>query len=482
MAKARLSLLSTREREFIHATSLKILKEIGVSVKSKSVIALLEDYGAEYERITSIVKIPEKVVQNALDSAPSKITLAARDPEHDLLLPSVDLPYMATNGLAVFVKDIDSGEIRNSTRNDLSRFMRLADALSPVDFVWTALTAGDVPGFAHGPYELWTAFQNTVKHVQSITVQSAEDARMQIELAALIAGGRENLKKRPVMSVVSAPLSPLSFEGGAIEAQVEFAKAGIPVVSMSMSLGGMCAPVTVAGMLANLNAENLASLVITQAAAEGAPYIYSSESMPVNMLDTTVDYTSPEYTIVSAGAADMAEMYGLPSMVSSFGTTGEEPGMDGSLCEIFSCAGTTLSGSDLSAGLGSILAAKGCSFEQLVIDAYTWDCFRAFTKRHEISEETVAFHVMQEIGHHANYLIHDHTVDNFKTYFTLWEREKLQLQKTFSKEAVPEANRIARRLLSEHVVRPLERELAEEGESLLSAYVERVRTIGRKGG
>ena len=63
--------------------------------------------------------------------------------------------------------------------------------------------------------------------------------------------------------------------------------------------------------------------------------------MPVNMLDATVDYTSPEYTIVSTGAADMAEMYGLPSMVSSFGTTGEEPGIDGSLCEIFSCAGTT---------------------------------------------------------------------------------------------------------------------------------------------
>ena len=108
------------------------------------------------------------------------------------------------------MKDIDSGEIRNSTRGDLARFMRLADTLPSVDFVWTALTAGDVPSFAHGPYELWTAFQNTVKHVQSITVQSAEDARMQIELAALIAGGRENLKKRPVMSVVSAPLSPLS--------------------------------------------------------------------------------------------------------------------------------------------------------------------------------------------------------------------------------------------------------------------------------
>ena len=94
----------------------------------------------------------------------------------------------------------------------------------------------------------------------------------------------------------------------------------------------------------------------------------------------------------------------------------------------------------------------------------------------------MAFDVMQEIGHHPNYLIHDHTVNNFKTCFTLWDREKLQLQKTFSTEALPEANRMARRLLNEHAVRPLEMKLAEEGESLLTAYVEKARTIGKKGG
>ena len=470
MARARLSFLSAGERELIHSTSLRILEEIGTAVRSPEVLSLLQHYGGDIDFSTSIARFPEKIVKKALSTTPSEIILAARNPGHDLQLPAVNIPYMATNGLAVFFQDIETGEIRGSTRNDLAVFIKLADALGAVDFVWTALTAGDVSSMAHGPYELWTAFQNTTKHVQSITVQSADDARMQIRLAALIAGGMGKLKKRPLMSVVSAPLSPLTFEGGAIEAQVEFARAGVPIVSMSMSLGGMCAPVTVAGMITSLNAENLASLVITQAAAEGAPFIYSSESMPVNMLDATVDYGSPEYTAVSAGAAEMAENYNLPCMVGSFGTTGNDTGMDGSVCEIFSCAGTTLSGTDLAAGLGSILAAKGCSCEQLVIDAYTWECFRAFTKQHEISGKTIAYDVMQKVGHKPAYFTEDHTLAHFKDYFTLWDREKLKLQKTFSSEKVSEANKIVRRLLGEHQVEQIDPELVKEGDKLLAEY------------
>jgi trimethylamine--corrinoid protein Co-methyltransferase len=482
MARARLSFLTREERELVHASSLVLLSEVGICVKSPAVLKLLQAYGAAVDSQASIARIPQKIVEKALGTAPNQITLCARNPDQDLKLPARDIPYVATNGLAVFVKDLDSGEIRNSTRADLARFARLADALDAVDFLWTALTAGDVPSEAHGPHELWVALQNTTKHVQGITVQSAEDARMQIEVAALVAGGREELKRRPLISVVSAPLSPLSFEGGAIEAQVEFARAGVPIVSMSMSLGGMCAPVTVAGMVTNMNAENLASLVITQAACEGAPYIYSSESMPIDMRDSSVDYGSPEYVLVSTAAAQMARMYNLPCMVGSFGTTAELPGMDGSFCEIFSCAGTTLSGTDLAAGMGSILAAKGCSFEQLIIDAYTWECFRAFCRPHDISPATIALEVMREVGHSPAYLTHEHTVENFKSSITLWDREKLQLQKTYSQDSLPEARETALRLLAEHGVPYLDRHLVAEGDRLLSVYERGLNTEGIEGG
>jgi len=80
-----------------------------------------------------------------------------------------------------------TGEYRDSTRKDIAAFTRLADAVDSVDFLWTALTAKDVTPLAHGPHELWVTMQNTTKHVQGVTVQSAKDAKVQIELPSLVA-------------------------------------------------------------------------------------------------------------------------------------------------------------------------------------------------------------------------------------------------------------------------------------------------------
>ena len=209
-----------------------------------------------------IAKLPEALVKDALETAPKEFTLCARDLEHDLLFPSHPYPYATTSGLAVNVVDRHTGEYRPSTKKDAAEFAKLGDAIDSVDFLWTSLTATDVSALAHGPHELWATMQNTSQHVQGVTVQSAEDARVQIELAALIAGGSDALRERPLMSVISCPIAPLSFEEGAIEAQVEFARAGIPICSMSMSMSGITSPVTVAGTITNANAENLAALVV----------------------------------------------------------------------------------------------------------------------------------------------------------------------------------------------------------------------------
>ena len=187
MARVEMTFLNEREEDLIHEQSIKILEEIGVKVHSRSVLKLLEEKGAAVEHDTMIAKLPEELVKDALETAPKEFTLCARDPEHDLPLPSHPYPYATTSGLAVNVTDQHTGEYRPSTRADAGEFAKLGDALDSVDFLWTSLTANDVPALAHGPHELWATMQNTSKHVQGVTVQSAEDARVQIELAALLA-------------------------------------------------------------------------------------------------------------------------------------------------------------------------------------------------------------------------------------------------------------------------------------------------------
>ncbi|HDP96171.1 MAG TPA: hypothetical protein ENN25_00545, partial [Euryarchaeota archaeon] len=253
MAYARVDFFDKDEEEMIHEYSIKSLKEIGVLIRSKSVLKMLDESGADVDHNKSIVKIPEEMVDEALKKVPNEITLCGRDPKNDMTIPVAGPPFVATTGLGVYIRDMETGKKRNSTTKDIADFIRLADGLDPVDFVWTTLTATEVPQVSHSLYELWTAMQNTTKHVNGVSLQSASDAKMQIELGRIAAGGEKELRKRPLFSVICCSIAPLSYEAGIVEGMVELVKAGVPIMSMSMSLPGGSSPITLAGTITNAN-------------------------------------------------------------------------------------------------------------------------------------------------------------------------------------------------------------------------------------
>ena len=475
MAKAKTVFLNQQEMDLIHAQSIKSLQEIGIKVHSKPVLEILEKNGASVDYKAMVAKIPEKMVNQALESVQKEFTLCARDPKHDLKVPTKKYPWMTTNGLAVFVKDYNTGEYRDSTRKDIAAFTRLADAVDSADFLWTALTAKDVTPFAHGPHELWVTMQNMTKHVQGVTVQSAEDAKVQIELAALVAGGKEELRKRPLFSVIACPIAPLTYEKGAIEAQVELAKAGIPVVSMSMTNGGVSSPLPVAGMLVNVNTENLGSIVISQMAAPGAPHIYCSESGPMNMATGSINYSSVEKVFLCIGLAQMAKRYNLASLVADGGWGDEiEGGLSGVLTPVAQLIGI-MGGSDIVTGLGSIDSAKGISFEQFIIDSYMWDCCKNYLYEVEISEEKIGLEAVKEVGHGHNFLTHPHTLRHLRGELAFWDKEKINLLEMDDKEMAAEANKIVKSILDKHQVESLANDLIEKGDAIIKKYEDVVR-------
>ena len=470
MAKAKTVFLNQQEMDLIHAQSIKSLQEIGIKVHSKPVLEILEKNGASVDYNALIAKIPEKMVNQALGSVQKEFTLCARDPKHDLKVPTKAYPWVTTSGLAIFVKDYETGEYRDSTRKDIAAFTKLGDAVDSLDFLWTALTATDVTPLAHGPHELWTTMQNTTKHVQGVTAQSAEDAKVQIELAALIAGGKEELKKRPLFSVIACPIAPLTYEGGSIGAQVELAKAGIPVASMSMSNGGASCPLPVAGILVNSNTENLGSIVISQMAAPGAPHIYCSESGPMNPATASINYTVPEKSFLSIASAQMAERYGLPSLVADAGWGKKiEGGVSGVMTPVNQLIGI-MGGSDLVTGFGSVDSAKGISFEQFIIDSYMWDCSKNYMHEVEISEERIGLDAVREVGHGHDFLMHPHTLKYLRGEISTWDREKLDLLEMDKQELPAAANKIVRNILEKHQVEPIADDLIEKGDEIIKKY------------
>jgi trimethylamine--corrinoid protein Co-methyltransferase len=469
MARVKLDFLSKEEEDLIHEKSLEILSTIGVLVRSESVLDILGENGSKIDYAKKIAYVPENLVLDAIASAPKRFFLRARNSCNDVGLPTSGLPYLTTDGLTLYIRDSDSGERRDATRKDFGQFAMLADALEAVDFFWPIVTISDVPQAVHNLYELWDSFRNCTLHVQG-DCTSARDANRQIELASLVSGGLDELRRKPIFSCAIDPVAPLSFDGGAIEAQVEFARFGIPVLCHSMCIAGMSSPVTIAGTLAIVNAENLASLVITQLASRGAPHIYGSSSAPADMVTGNINFSAPECLMISAGAGQMARRYQRPCMVSDWGAGAKGQGIPSSCSELFGCMASTFGAGDLVPGVGSLDNAKGCSLAQMVIDSVIWDNFRAFARTFSITEETIALDVVREVGHGNSFLGHQHTARKFRDELFFWDDEKLAMESTHTDRMIPKCSEIAKDILGVHTVEALDRSIVSEGEAMLKNY------------
>jgi trimethylamine--corrinoid protein Co-methyltransferase len=469
LAKVCLKFLDKDEEDLVHVQSLLVLREIGVMVHSEPVLKMLGKAGAQIDAKKMIAKLPEDMVMSAISKAPKHFTLCAREPKNDVVLPSAKYPYICTNGLSVYMTDLETGKKRPTTRKDLADFAKLADHLEAVSYFWPEVTAGDVPEEAHNLHELWVSLLAGSKHVQGDSVDG-EDAKRQIALASLIAGGDDELRKRPIFSCTCCPIAPLSFEKGSVEGQVEFAKAGVPVSSMSMSMSGMSSPVTIAGTIVNANVENLASIVITQTANPGAPHVYASESTPIDMNTGGINYLANESPIISAGSAQMAKRYGMPCMVGQWGVDGDEPGMMKSFNELATVALTMISGTDCCSGMGGLNSALGASLEQMVIDAYLWEGFRPVMRDMSVTKETIAFDVMKAVGHGGTFLTHPHTAKYFKKELYFPDRSKLGWEATLSTKMVADAKKVVKKALKEHIVPPVDKDIVRQGDELIKKF------------
>ncbi len=476
MAVAQIRILSEDDIEKVHEKTLEMLSNPGVAVHSERALKVLEGGGAKIDWKRMRASIPEGLVKETVKSLPRTMRLGARDPKQDMVFPREGPAYMATNGTAVYMTDLDTSERRTTTGADLREFMILCDAMEPLDYVWPIVTAHDAPDENHALSELAICLLNTTKHVQGEAMSSAE-AKAQVEVAAEIAGGEEALAKRPLFSVIQCPICPLEFERGSIEATMEFAKAGIPVVSMSMALMGLTSPVSMASTVAIVNAENLASFAISHLTKKGAPVVYSSESTSPNMMTGEIHYGALEELLLAAAAAQMADHYGAASMVGGFGVGlgGESPGIHLDPAELIFTTSTSATGTDFASGIGGLDQAKGASLEQVVIDCDLWESMRELRRTVQFDEEHFAVDLVRSVGPGGTFLKELHTVKNMKKELFIQSPEKAkntalyQLNKD-RKDIVRSARERVRKILAAHRPRQVDAQTKSAVDKILAKH------------
>jgi len=416
MARTKLEFLSREEIEKIHRATMRVLGEVGARINSDSTVKMLVDAGASMHPSGKRVLFPEDLVKSSLRNAPKSFLLAAIDKSKDMRVPSDDKLFLANGGEGVFVKDMLTGESRYATTDDARNFTILTEEVPQVDFWWQMVGAIDQPAEKKCLTELKVAFENTTKHISSMA-GTAEEARKSIEMASIFTDGPETLAKRPVLSTVLCPISPLTFEKGLTEAQIEFSRAGIPVIAMVASVAGLTSPATLSGSMVQINAENLASLVISQAAKKGAPWMYSSDSSSGDLQTGSINYGAFETFVMRAGTAQMARHYGLPSMMAGIGLENQSLLMTDLEDGVPYMVVQSMVESDLGSGFGGVDQAAGASYEQYMIDAWVWELAKGFSRPFSVDDSTISFETIRDAALDGNFLGKRHTISNFRKEF-----------------------------------------------------------------
>jgi trimethylamine--corrinoid protein Co-methyltransferase len=426
----QLNLASMGKEDFeaIEATSLEVLSNVGVKFPNRAALDALDCIGAKIDRKTMIARFAEEDLKQALSLAPKEVKLCARNPAHDLRLMTGHVNF-CPSGCGVYVYDTDTRQRRLATKADAMKFALVADALANYHLVQVSIMPSDVPPQAADQHRFLAGLTNSSKHISNVIAPgtTAETARGVIQMAAAVVGGREELRKRPIISVHQEPISPLQYDENGLNVLIEYAKAGVPISLYSLSMGGATAPVTVAGQLVIINAEILAGIALIQAINPGCPVLYGASASVMDLMTGALAMGAPERALIMVGVINLARFYGFPSMPAALNTEASMPGSQAAFEKMVSTLPLVLAGADVIFGGGTFDSANTYSLDQLVIDDEMCGAMLRVARGFETSADTLASDTIKTVGIGGHFLAQPHTLKHGKDerwFPTLYKRVK----------------------------------------------------------
>lgn len=397
----------------LQAATLHILENVGVRFPSEKALAVFADHGAQVDHVSQVVKMPRDLVHKALSTVPRYFHVGARSPSCDFDLED-GVTYFTTDGCGVETIDFKTRQRRPSSKADVGLMAHISDYLSSMAFYWPMVSAQDY-GKTAPLHELDASWNNTAKHVQSETLMGARIAQYAVEMGTVIAGDRDELRCRPVFSVVICTIAPLVQDTDGIESALILAEAGIPVGFLAMPTLGTSAPATLAGTFAMADAEIISATVLIQLASPGAPVFHS-------MMQAWADPRSGDYVPYPLDdrcryvPVEMAHHWGMPSFSGAFGTESTEPGTWQAAADVaLDPLLVALAGAEWVTGIGLNKNFTLLHPEAIILDDDLYHRARYSLMDMEISPETLALDTIRAVGPGGHFLAQKHTREHMRT-------------------------------------------------------------------
>lgn len=455
------SVLAEDQIRTIHEAALEILESTGVYVQSEEVRGLLAEAGCKVKDTT--VRIPAHLVEWAIDVAPSQFLLYDRTGDNPLHIGGHNT-YFGLGPTLLNMLDPETGKRRRFIKHDTERATILVDALPNIDWTMAYGTISDFKPEHSDRHEFEAMVRNTSKPlvIWSYTTEGLQEI---VDMASMVAGGQDRLIERPFIVSYSEPISPLTHDRVAGEKLLLAADYGIPIIHTPVSQAGASAPVTMAGELATINAENLSGLVISQLRRQGVPFVIGGVLSIMDMAYAQLSYGAPELDLLMAAYMDVAHYYKLPTWGTGGCTDSKIVDEQAAIEATFSVLFSALSGANLVHDVGYMESGSTGSLEMLAMVDEIIGQVKHIMKGITIDEEHLGVDAVEEAGPGGNYLTTKHTMKYFKEevwYPTLMDRQNIDKWKeTGGKTMGDRIKEKVNHILATHEPEPLSEEVKD---------------------
>jgi trimethylamine--corrinoid protein Co-methyltransferase len=465
-----MALLSGDQVEAIHAASLHILENLGIEVMNHSALDLLAGAGADVDRSLRMVRLDRGLVAEALAMAPQSFTLTPRNPANAVHVGGDVVNFTLVAG-PPNVHDRERGR-RVGNRRDYDDLVRLAQHFNCITMLGNQVCA---------PVELPASTRHLDTYLSNLTLTDkafhvsaigAGRARDGINMAAIARGlAPKALRDDPAVTTIISVNSPRRFDEAMLDGLMAMSEAGQPVCVTPFTLMGAMSPVTLAGALAQQNAEALFGIVLTQLVRRGAPVIYGAFTSNVDMRTGAPAFGTPENTKANIASGQLARRYRLPYRTTP-GSASNAADAQGAYETMMALWGAVLGHGNLvyhAAGWqeGGLTA----SFEKLIIDVEMIQHMMEFLRPIVVDEGELALDALGRVPTGGHFFGDPHTMSRYADAFYRPLLSNWQNYEAWSEagelDATARATRVWKKALEEYRQPPIDPAIREA----LDAYV-----------
>ncbi len=451
-AHGRYSRMEPGTCERIHGASLEVLGRVGVEVHDAEAREILGDHGAEVDELR--VRLPGTMVEEALSLTPSRLTLWDRHGDVAIRAWGYETAFGGGSD-CLYVLDHRSGQRRKALLKDVGEAVTLMDALPHIDFVMSAFLPSDVSQQVYDRYQMEVMLNQTTKPIVFVS-PDVDGCVTMVEMCEVVAGGEEAFRQRPFATCYINVTSGLVANEEATQKCIYLARKGLPLLYIPLNAGGVNSPTTTAGCMATMNAGTLLGIVLAQLVRPGTPVAVPGwNGGPYNLQTMVGNYVLADEQGV---ATSMGRFYDLP--VFGLGGSTDSKVLDQQCAAeaALSLFTAHLNGANIVHDCGFMDAGMQGSLQLMAIDNDLIGFIRAATASVEVSEETLALDVVEELGPGGDYLAHEHTYEHFREPYYSALADKRQYDDWADHGSTTMEERAAKqvkRILASHEAEPL---------------------------